>query len=293
MSLSLPGSLVGVLLAVALCLLVSIWRHPENRPGSGGLRSGREPRLQRLLQRAGWGRLSPARFIGGCLMAAVLAGVVIFASTAVPMAGLIAAVAAGLAPVMVARRRAHQRAERVRASWPEAVDVMVSGIRAGLSLPDAVAAVAASGPEPLRPYFAAAAVEHRASGSFDAALDVLQQQAADPVADRVVVALRLARELGGTSVGEVLRTLSAMVREDARTRAEIRGRQSWTISAARMAVAAPWLVLLLLSTRPEAVASFATPAGAGVLVLAALLTLVAYLTMMRVARLPELSRLAS
>ncbi|HAN71829.1 MAG TPA: type II secretion system protein F, partial [Actinobacteria bacterium] len=71
------------------------------------------------------------------------------------------------------------------------------------------------------------------------------------------------------------------------------GRQSWTVSAARMAVVAPWLTLLLLSTRPEAVAAFATPAGAAVLVLAAAMSVLAYALMLRVSRLPELPRLAS
>ena len=45
----------------------------------------------------------------------------------------------------------------------------------------------------------------------------------------------------------------AFLREDARTRAELETRQGWTINAARLAVAAPWIVLGLLSLRPEAV----------------------------------------
>ena len=67
----------------------------------------------------------------------------------------------------------------------------------------------------------------------------------------------------------MLRTLSAMVRDDARTRGEIAARQSWTVSAARLAVAAPWLTLVLLCTRTEAAHAYATPAGAVVLTLAA------------------------
>ena len=37
-----------------------------------------------------------------------------------------------------------------------------------------------------------------------------------------------------------------MLREDLRTRGELRARQSWTVNGARVAVCAPWLVLALL-----------------------------------------------
>ena len=53
----------------------------------------------------------------------------------------------------------------------------------------------------------------------------------------------MAREVGGTDLGRLLRTLSAFLREDARTRAELETRQGWTVNAARLAVAAPWIVL--------------------------------------------------
>ena len=58
--------------------------------------------------------------------------------------------------------------------------------------------------------------------------------------DRLVESLRIAREVGGTDLGHLLRTLSGFLREDARTRAELETRQSWTVNAARLAVAAPW-----------------------------------------------------
>ena len=66
-----------------------------------------------------------------------------------------------------------------------------------------------------------------------------------PVGDRVVEALRVAREVGGGDLGPLLRALSGYSRDDLRTRAELESRQSWTVNAARLAVAAPWVVLLM------------------------------------------------
>jgi tight adherence protein B len=96
----------------------------------------------------------------------------------------------------------------------------------------------------------------------------------------------MAREVGGTDLGRLLRTLSQFLREDARTRAELETRQGWTVNAARLALAAPWLILLLLSTKPQAVAAYNQPAGAVVLIGGGAVSFLAYRVMIRIARLP-------
>jgi tight adherence protein B len=128
--------------------------------------------------------------------------------------------------------------------------------------------------------------DYRATGRFGESLDTLKRNLADPVGDRVVESLRMAREVGGTDLGRLLRTLSTFLREDARTRAELEARQGWTVNAARLALAAPWVLLLLLATRPNAVEAYNTTAGAMVLVVGGGVSLLAYRLMIRIARLP-------
>lgn len=222
-----------------------------------------------------------------CVLAGATGAVVAVAVTGVPVVGLVLGAVAGYGPVALVRTRARRRRDALRTVWPEAVDHLASGIRAGLSLPEALAQLGDRGPEPLRPAFRAFAADHRASGRFGDSLDALKARLADPVADRVVEALRLTRDVGGSDLGRLLRTLSAFLREDARTRGELEARQSWTVNGARLAVAAPWLVLALLATRPEAAAAFATPAGSAVVVGGGACTLVAYRLMVRIGRLPE------
>lgn len=60
-----------------------------------------------------------------------------------------------------------------------------------------------------------------------------------------------------------------------------------------MAVAAPWLVLLLMSLQSEVIRRYASPAGVVVLVVGASLCLVAYRLMMRIGRLPVERRILS
>lgn len=279
------GGVVGMTFAVAALLIVATLVSPARRE--------RVPRLAPWLAAGGLDRVTPVGFVALTAGAAAISGLLAAAVTGLPMVAVLGTVVGGLTPSLLIRRRVRSARQRVRASWPEAVDSLVSSVRAGLALPEAVSALASTGPSALRPVFLATAAEYRATGSFDTALNVLRDRAADPAADRVVAALRLAHEWGGTQVGEVLRTLSTMLREDARLRSEIRGRQSWTISAARMAVAAPWLTLLLLSTRPETVAAYTTPLGGVVIIAAAGASVVAYAVMTRIAVLPDLPRLVS
>ena len=122
---------------------------------------------------------------------------------------------------------------------------------------------------------------------FDDCLDALKDRFADPVADRVIEALRITREVGGTDLGTTLRSLATMLRADQRTRGELEARQSWTVGAARLAVVAPWAVLVIFGTRTNTAAAFDSPMGVLVLAGGAALTLFAYWLMLRIGTLPE------
>jgi tight adherence protein B len=188
------------------------------------------------------------------------------------------------------RLRRRQRTVELREVWPDVVDNLASAVRAGMSLPEALGQLGVRGPEQLRPAFRSFIEDYRATGRFGLCLDRLKASLADPVADRILESLRVARDVGGSDLGRLLRTLSQFLREDARTRAEIETRQGWTVNAARMALCAPWVVLALLALRPETVAAYNSPAGALVLLVGGGVSLLAYRLMLRVARLPQEDR---
>ena len=197
----------------------------------------------------------------------------------------------GLWPITIARSRALKRARRLREEWPDAIAGLIAAIRAGISLPEACAGLATRAGDGLRPGFEAFIATYRSSGSFPAALERLRTTMTDPTGDRVVVALRLAHEVGGTDLVRVLRTLGDLVREDLRVRKEIEARWSWTVTAARVAVAAPWIVLLLMCLRPEAAAAYNSTTGVMVIAVGGLTTALGYMAMLRAARLPAERRL--
>src|SRR4051794_1597925 len=180
------------------------------------------------------------------------------------------------------RRRQRELAE----VWPEAVDNLASAVRAGMSLPEALTQLGHRGPEPLREPFSAFGADYQVTGRFGESLDRLKQRLAGAVGGRVVEGLRIAREVGGGELGSLLRNLSGFLRDDARTRSELESRQAWTVNGARLAVAAPWLVLLLLCFQREVITRYASTAGVVVLVVGAGLCVVAYRLMVRIGRVP-------
>jgi tight adherence protein B len=218
----------------------------------------------------------------GVAFGALSAALVPVLAIAVVAAAVGAALPAG---VIVWRARAGRRATRV--VWPDVVDHLTSAVRSGLALPDSVVTLARSGPLPTRAAFTDFERDYRATGNFSHCLDRLKDRLADPVADRIIETLRMSREVGGHELPSVLRNLGAYLRQDATMRAEIEARQSWTINAARLGVAAPWIVLLLLATRPEAAAAYNSAAGTVLIVGGMGVSVVAYRLMLAVGRLPE------
>ena len=219
-------------------------------------------------------------------MVALLAFVAVYAvSRTAPVAGMFGLLA-GYGPFALVAGRARRRQRELAEVWPEAVDHLASGVRAGLSLAEAVSGLSERGPESLRPAFARFAREYQLSGRFEECLDRLKEHLADPVGDRVVEGLRVAREVGGGDLGRLLRGLSGHLRDDARTRSELEARQSWAVNGARLAVASPWLVLLLMCFQPEVIARYSSTAGVVVLGVGAALCLLAYRVMLRIGRLP-------
>lgn len=282
------GLLVGLLAGLgAFCVWWSCWVPEPRRP-----RTGRRwtTGLEDALVQAGVRSVSVGSLAALCAGSGAGVFLVVLLASGVPSVALCFALMAGWAPVALVRYRAARRRADLREVWPEVVDNLASGVRAGLSLPEALAQLSERGPEQLRPAFAEFAEDYRGSGRFADSLSRLKDRLADPVADRLVEALRITREVGGSDLGRLLRTLSAFLREDARTRGELEARQSWTVSAARLAVAAPWLVLGLLATRQGAVEPYDRPEGVLVLAVGGVASVVAYRLMVRIGRLPEEER---
>jgi len=184
------------------------------------------------------------------------------------------------------RRFRHRRVSVPPTVWPEVVDDLASGIRAGMSLPQAIEQLALNGPIELRPAFDECVRGYRVSGDFVASLHGIAIFCDQASADKFVSALQIAHSVGGADLGLVLRGLAEVLRDDLNTRSEIVARQSWTVNGARLAVAAPWVTALMLSARGETAQVYLSKGGSHVLLLCAIVSALAYFVMMAISRLP-------
>ena len=276
---------LGALLAAGMLLVLSPWLWPAGRVRSSRGR-GSSP-LRRLLDGAGFASASTRAPILVAAGLGVAAGSVTWLVIGVPVLVGVAVAAAAAAPFAWLRSRGHRLRRTRRALWPDVCDLLIASVRAGMSLPDAVASLASSAPVALRPAFEAFARDVAASGHFDSAAGRLKTRLADPVADRIVETLRMARQVGGTELVPVLRSLASSVRAEAALRAEVDSRQSWIRGAAVLGVIAPWVIVALLALRPEGVSAYSSPAGVALILGGAVVSVVAYRIMLRIGRLPE------
>ncbi|WP_222195976.1 type II secretion system F family protein [Modestobacter italicus] len=280
---TLSGGLLGLALGVGLLL---VWRSGSRAP----VRRAAPPRTGRrhqLLAAAGLTGINPAQLLALQVALGLAVTLLVLVTTQTVTISLAFGVFGAAVPHLLVRRLAEKRRADLREVWPEVVDNLASAVRAGLSLPEALSALAVRGPEVLRGSFVRFAADHRSSGRFNDALDRLKDDLADPVGDRIVETLRVAREVGGSDLGRVLRTLAAFLREDARARAELETRQGWVIQAARLAVGAPWVVLLLLATQQQTLTAYDSPVGSALLLGGGVVCVVAYRLMLRIGRLPQ------
>ena len=282
-----PVIVVVPSLLVAGVMLLVLGVTGAERAGS---QARRRRRVRDWMARAGVGSVSLGELLAFCLGVAIVTGLALLAITHAAWLALAFAVLTGYLPVAVLKARHGRRVRERREVWPDAIDHLVSAVRAGMSLPDAVSVLAERGPDALRESFVHFTAAYYATGRFGEALDRLKEELADPAADRVVEALRVAREVGGSDLGRTLRTLSAFLRDEHRVRRELEARQSWVIVAARLAFGTPWFVLLLLATKPEAVAAYQRPGGAVVIAAGAVLATAGYRLMLRIGRLPTEER---
>lgn len=278
------GTVVSLIAGVGLVFVwSSFWTVQPRAP-----RSRRFTALLRdRLNQAGMGGLSIFAFVTASFMLGLITWVVVLSLTGSLAIATAIALFSVLAPPWYVSFTARRRRTEIGALWPEAIDDLISAIRAGMSLPEALSALADRGPAGLRPFFEQFAADYRATGRFDDCLNQLKDRLADPDGDRIIESLRITRDVGGTDLTRLLTTLAQFLRKDLRTRKELKARQSWTTGGARLAAGAPWIVLALLSTRQETALAFDTPSGVLVLTIGALVTVLAYTLMLRLGHLPE------
>jgi tight adherence protein B len=192
--------------------------------------------------------------------------------------------------LLISKKKSHKDAAALSAAWPEVIDHLVSGIQSGLSITESLIGLTTRGPLILRPYFAEFEIRMRTQGDFNLAISELKQRCGQHSSDQIFEAIAISKTLGGSELLNILRTVGTFLRQDLALHREIEVKHGWIKNSAHLSAAAPWLLLLLLSTQPATSRAFSTPTGVLILLIGLSMTAIAYLWMNRLGRLPELPR---
>jgi tight adherence protein B len=172
--------------------------------------------------------------------------------TGQPIAALIALLAVGAVPGLALGRMRRRRLERLATQLPDAVMMVSGALRAGSSLPQAIAQAARELPAPAGRELDLVVREQRLGVGLDASMAHLERRA--PLEDVILfaAAVRISQETGG-NLAETLERLADTLRRKFAIEGKIdaltaQGRlQGWVMAVLPLAVAAA-----LFAIEPEA-----------------------------------------
>lgn len=189
-------------------------------------------------------------------------------------------------PFMINKQRAEKVMRERESAWPEVIDSLVSALQSGVSISDAVLALAEHAPAALRPNFIRVKMAVHQGEGLELALKREKEDLKSAISDQVFETLIVAKEFGGRDSNNALRLLSEFVRDDLDVLEEIRTKFGWIKNSAALATVAPWILLVLLSSQRSTVEAFSTSSGVKILACGVIMTALAYLWMERVGRIP-------
>lgn len=278
--------LAGLAAAVTVYLAVGLLLGVQPRVlAIGRAAPDRRRRRQEWLHQAGT-TVAPAQFAAASLAGALVAGVVVWAVVRVlPIAVVAGGLVLAWPRAHYARRRRRLAAERL-AAWPDALRDLIAHLRAPLSVHVALVELGRTGPVPLRPHFQryaalSAALDHRK------ALEVVREELADPLSDRIIEIVLLAFDQGSGVVVDILGDLARATTADLRLAEEIETAQLETRLEAWGASVLPFVVLALLcATSDEYRAFYASRAGWVVCAIGGLMSAAGLVAISRLGRPP-------
>lgn len=175
--------------------------------------------------------------------------------------------------------------------WPNYLDAIHSEIWAGSSVQQALIDCSPRAPKAAAWAFLEMEKDLNSGLDLDASLVNLKSRLASPITDRFVEITRLAHGLGGHGFLPGLKAQANQLRLENSNWEEINVKQSWVISSARLAVFAPWLILLVLGTRAETATAFNSETGLIILLIGLFASLLAFRMVRFLAKLPQRKRI--
>ena len=207
--------------------------------------SRRRVTLRSRLEQAGLA-VSPTQFLAGCLVAGLVVGLSVWIQSRSPLLAALVAVASGAGlPQFALKRLRQRRIVRFIANFPNAIDIIVRGVRSGLPLGDTIRIAANESDEPVRGEFRKIVQATTIGLTLPEAVERMAQRV--PVAETNFFSIVIAIQgQAGGNLSEALGNLSKVLRERKKMKAKI-GAMSMEAKASAVIIGlVPFLVVAAL-----------------------------------------------
>jgi len=162
------------------------------------------------------------------------------------MIALLFGVAIGLGvPHLAVSHLINRRVARFTAKFPDAIELLVRGLRSGLPISETLSVVGSEVPDPVGEEFRAVADRIRIGRTMDAALQETAERLGTPEFQFFRITLAIQRETGG-NMAETLSNLADVLRKRAQMKLKIRALSSESKASAYIIGALPFIVFVMI-----------------------------------------------
>jgi tight adherence protein B len=245
-------------------------------------REGRGSRLSLLMDTAGVA-LRPGELVVLVLSGGIVLALALFLAMG-PLGLLLGPPLAALGAWMTLRARQDRRRKAFAEQLPDVLQLVVSSLRAGYGLPQALASVAERSDEPSRGEFHRVQFETRIGRDPSEALRALAERMASTDFEWVVAAIDINREIGG-ELAQILDHVAETIRERARLHRQIRTLTAEGRLSAYVLTALPFVMLVALGVmNPGYLDPLTYGVGLTLSIIGAVLLVVGWIWMQRMIR---------
>jgi tight adherence protein B len=203
----------------------------------------------------------------------IFLGLLLFVVSRNPFIALAGPVIGGFGlPNFALQFLANRRLKKFTNEFPNAIDVIIRGVKAGLPLADTLRMIASEGHEPVRSEFRQIVESQTLGLTVSEAVERLRTRVPTPEANYFVIVVTIQQKTGG-NLGEALGNLSTVMRERKKMRDKVKAFSAEAKASAMIIGLLPVIVAFLLYlTNPHFIELlWTTKQGRGMLIVATLL----------------------
>jgi len=201
--------------------------------------------LQVRLQRTGKG-ISLSQYVYASLGIALAFTVIIYLRSGAALMSLgIGSFLGAFVPHFAVNHMIGKRTSNFNAKFPDAIELLVRGLRSGLPVAETLGVVATEVPGPVGEEFKAVVERIKIGRTMEESLQVTADKLGTPEFQFFVITLAIQRETGG-NLAETLSNLSDVLRKRAQMKLKIRAMSSESKASAYIVGALPFIVFTMI-----------------------------------------------